>query len=351
MKGARQEADRINKLLRAANLATLEVTPWADAVARGLVQETAQREDRKGKDQHFVVGLVEPRPVRRIPKGLSEHRKALERQTARSDALRKHLAGLGHTRREPRHAPRDAGGRQRPGPRHERRGAGTLGRGVPGLPQCRRRPSHRAADRDRDARLRATPLRPVERRGLGAHRAARPCSPGPEAKGFHLARTEDICAEAGLSAGTLFRHFPDKRSMIMAIADVEFERFRAEIEALATREGIAWLTRITAADLAQLLEPKGFDLGTDSWLELARDAKGGRRLLGVDLKLQRTLARQLARGQAEGWIRASLDCEGTAAVVLALFSGVRLDGEVGVTVNTKATARAMADLFRAAILP
>lgn len=88
--------------------------------------------------------------------------------------------------------------------------------------------------------------------------------------------------------------------MIMAIADVEFERFRAEIEALATREGIAWLTRITAADLAQLLEPKGFDLGTDSWLELARDAKGGRRLLGVDLKLRRTLARQLARGQAEG---------------------------------------------------
>ncbi len=94
MKGARQEADRINKLLRAANLATLEVTPWAEAVEKGLVQETARRADRKGRGQHFVVGLVEPRPARRIPKGLSEHRKALERQTARSDALRKHLACL-----------------------------------------------------------------------------------------------------------------------------------------------------------------------------------------------------------------------------------------------------------------
>ncbi|MFN7643542.1 MAG: hypothetical protein ACK5PW_10760 [Burkholderiales bacterium] len=94
MKGARQEADRINKLLRAANLATLEVTPWAQAVANGLVQETARRADRKGRGQYFVVGLVEPAPARRIPKGLSEHRKALERQTARSDALRKHLACL-----------------------------------------------------------------------------------------------------------------------------------------------------------------------------------------------------------------------------------------------------------------
>ncbi|MFM1990076.1 MAG: hypothetical protein RJA99_3033 [Pseudomonadota bacterium] len=94
MKGARQEADRINKLLRAAHLATLEVTPWAEAVEKGLVQETARRADRKGRGQYFVVGLVEPTPARRIPKGLSEHRKALERETARSDALRKHLACL-----------------------------------------------------------------------------------------------------------------------------------------------------------------------------------------------------------------------------------------------------------------
>lgn len=172
-----------------------------------------------------------------------------------------------------------------------------------------------------------------------------------KAKGFHLARTEDICAEAGLSAGTLFRHFPDKRSMITAIADVEFERFRTEIEQLATREGILWLTQITATDLAQVLEPKGFELGTDSWLELARDEDGRRRLLAVDQTLRKTIARQLKRGQAEGWIRKSINCEGTAAILLALFSGLQLESEVGLAVNTKATAGAMADLFGSLILP
>jgi len=166
-----------------------------------------------------------------------------------------------------------------------------------------------------------------------------------KAKGFHLARTEDICAEAGLSAGTLFRHFPDKRSMIVAIADVEFERLRSEIEQLSTKEGILWLTKITAEELEQLIEPKGFELGTDSWLELARDGEGRKRLLAVDQTLRQMISRQLEQGMAEGWIRKSVDSDGTAAILLALFSGLQLGSEVGLAVNTKATACAIADLF------
>lgn len=166
-----------------------------------------------------------------------------------------------------------------------------------------------------------------------------------KAKGFHLARTEDICAEAGLSAGTLFRHFPDKRSMIVAIADVEFERLRSEIEQLSTKEGILWLTKITAEELAQLIEPKGFELGTDSWLELARDGEGRKRLLAVDHSLRQMISRQLEQGKAEGWIRKPVDSDGTAAILLALFSGLQLESEVGLAVDTQATAYAIADLF------
>ena len=166
-----------------------------------------------------------------------------------------------------------------------------------------------------------------------------------KAKGFHLARTEDICAEAGLSAGTLFRHFPDKRSMIAAIADVEFERLRSEIEQLSTKEGILWLTKITAEELAQLIEPKGFELGTDSWLELARDGEGRKRLLAVDQSLRQMISRQLEQGKAEGWIRKPVDSDGTAAILLALFSGLQLESEVGLAVDTQATAYAIADLF------
>jgi AcrR family transcriptional regulator len=171
------------------------------------------------------------------------------------------------------------------------------------------------------------------------------------AKGFHLARTEDICSEAGLSAGTLFRHFADKRSMIMAIADIEFEGYRADLEQLATPEGIRWLAQIKPAELKQLLQPKGFQLGTDSWLELARDEEGRKRLLAFDKKLRQTFSAALRRGQADGWVRQSLDCDGATALVLALFSGLLFDSELGFPVDAKATARAMADLFGGFILP
>jgi hypothetical protein len=133
--------------------------------------------------------------------------------------------------------------------------------------------------------------------------------------------------------------------MIVAIADVEFERLRSEIEQLSTKEGILWLTKITAEELAQLIEPKGFELGTDSWLELARDGEGRKRLLAVDQSLRQMISRQLEQGKAEGWIRKPVDSDGTAAILLALFSGLQLESEVGLAVDTQATAYAIADLF------
>lgn len=171
-----------------------------------------------------------------------------------------------------------------------------------------------------------------------------------KAKGFHGARTEDICAEAAASAGTVFRYFPDKRAMIVAVAEMEFERYRQEIRRLATPEGLRWLTRIGEADLAELLRPTEFDLGGDSWLELARDPAGRQRLLDFDRRLRADLARELKRGQAEGWVRLSLDPEGAANVILAIFSGLDFDCEIGSTIEPAATARALADLFRRFIL-
>ncbi len=167
-----------------------------------------------------------------------------------------------------------------------------------------------------------------------------------KAKGFHLARTEDICAEASLSAGTVFRHFPDKRSMIMAIAELEFEHFKRELGRLINKEGLHWLTRITGNELTDLLRPTIYDLGSDSWLELARDAHGKKRILAFDKKLRATLSSELARGQTEGWVRKSLEVKGTANVIMAIFSGLNFDREIGAAIDPNTTARALGDLFR-----
>jgi TetR/AcrR family transcriptional repressor of uid operon len=162
-------------------------------------------------------------------------------------------------------------------------------------------------------------------------------------KGFHGARTEDICEEAGLSAGTVFRHFPDKQSMIAVIAQRELEHYQSEVLRLATPEGLQWLSRMGKADLAELLKPTAYDLGADAWLELSRSGNGRSELIAVDRKLRATFARALMRGQKEGWVRATLDPKGAANIILALISGLMLDREVGLdTINTS-TAKAFAD--------
>src|SRR5215475_3675300 len=43
--------------------------------------------------------------------------------------------------------------------------------------------------------------------------------------GFHGASMQDICAEAGMSPGNLYRYFPSKEALIAGIA----ERDRAEV--------------------------------------------------------------------------------------------------------------------------
>lgn len=165
-------------------------------------------------------------------------------------------------------------------------------------------------------------------------------------KGFHAARTEDICLEAGLSAGTVFRHFADKHAIITAIATHELAHYAREVQRLATREGLQWLTRMTDKDLAELLRPTAYDLGADSWLELCRNEAGRTQLLAVDAAIRATLSSTLARGQSEGWVRTTSDPAGLANVILAIFSGLALDSEIGVATDGPATAAALADLFR-----
>lgn len=112
-KGATQEANRINKVLRAVGLATLSVK----RVKRGfvpdaspLVEAHAPADDvkvdadgdvagqgkasRAGKGCHFTVELTPAKVARPVPRGLGLHRKKLAAKTRDSDQLRARLSGM-----------------------------------------------------------------------------------------------------------------------------------------------------------------------------------------------------------------------------------------------------------------
>ncbi len=93
MKGARQEANRINKYLRSLGLRTLVVQAVC-AAERRAAPVLGDGADAADDFVCFDVTLSPPEAERVIPAGLGEHRLSQERATSRSDPVRKRLAAM-----------------------------------------------------------------------------------------------------------------------------------------------------------------------------------------------------------------------------------------------------------------
>lgn len=84
-KGAVQEANRINKFLRAGGLATLTVRRMCPNTVEPVT-------GKRSTGRVFLVSLEPPKPQRTIPQGLTKHRAKLASSTQQSDRLRERLA-------------------------------------------------------------------------------------------------------------------------------------------------------------------------------------------------------------------------------------------------------------------
>lgn len=88
LKGATQEARRINKYLRDARLPTIELRAMSEV--RNV--DELPKGSKVGK--YFAVWLVAYNPMRAIPQGLEQHRKTLRTKSGGSDRERAVLANL-----------------------------------------------------------------------------------------------------------------------------------------------------------------------------------------------------------------------------------------------------------------
>lgn len=86
MKGARQEANRQNKYLRAVGLATLK--------AKDIDAATSSASDTAKTTAYCVIVLEPHQPARVVPTGLADHRRQQNADTAKSDKARARLAAM-----------------------------------------------------------------------------------------------------------------------------------------------------------------------------------------------------------------------------------------------------------------
>jgi AcrR family transcriptional regulator len=140
--------------------------------------------------------------------------------------------------------------------------------------------------------------------------------------GFHGASMHDICTEAGMSPGNLYRYFPSKEALIAGIA----ERDRAEVGQqfasadlsrglFTVLEGMAH-HHFTRRPMEQVL------LCTEVMSEARRNAEIAGICGSFDADVRRWLLDLLGAAVARGDIPGDIDLEGVVTMLMIIADGV-----------------------------
>jgi TetR/AcrR family transcriptional regulator, repressor for uid operon len=166
-----------------------------------------------------------------------------------------------------------------------------------------------------------------------------------ERRGFHATSMGEICAQANMSPGGLYRYFPSKEAIIAAMAEDErrvatmafqavktSDNFLMALSALCERFAEAYADPSRAAFAAELMAEA---VRNPKFAAVARDAEGRIRAEVADL---------LRAGQAMGHVSTTLDAEEAATVLMAAADGLGLRLTFLGDYSPKAAASALKNL-------
>ena len=140
--------------------------------------------------------------------------------------------------------------------------------------------------------------------------------------GFHQASMQEICAEAGMSPGNLYRYFPSKEALIAGIS----ERNRAD--AVASFAQVAQAPDFFAglAELARhhLVERSESEVGlcAEIMSESRRNPEVAQLYQQIESDIKNRIAAMLRLAIDRGEIRGDLDVEAAAMVLMVLGDGM-----------------------------
>ncbi len=140
--------------------------------------------------------------------------------------------------------------------------------------------------------------------------------------GFHRASMQDICGEASMSPGNLYRYFPSKEALIAGIC----ERNRAEAvasfamvdEAPNFFEGLAGLARHHLVDRTDA----EVGLCAEIMAESRRHPEIAKLYQTIEGDIKERIAAMLRNGAKRGEIRSDVDFDAAAAVLMVLGDGM-----------------------------
>lgn len=144
-------------------------------------------------------------------------------------------------------------------------------------------------------------------------------------RGFHLTTMNEICAAAGLSAGALYRYYPAKTDLILAIAEDQHRALEELIVDIRTGEDLmAALAQVVNHAMQIYGDPHQSPLVADVMAEAMRDPELRSRLGGQRQRTRTHLAAAIARAQALGEVADDLCPDSAAQVITAVIDGLGL---------------------------
>ena len=146
--------------------------------------------------------------------------------------------------------------------------------------------------------------------------------------GFHQTTINDICEEAGLSAGAVYSYFDSKDSMIAECCthgQVEIGAVFGDAHMLDTaREAIERLADVFIMEVASPEPQSATRLEVQLWSETLRNRDVLSAAMGPRGEVLAGLQAIIERGQSNGDVAASVDAEYAARVLLSLRDGLVL---------------------------
>jgi AcrR family transcriptional regulator len=140
--------------------------------------------------------------------------------------------------------------------------------------------------------------------------------------GFHQSSMQEICAEAGMSPGGLYRYFPSKEAIIAAIAERDRADAAANFAAVADVPGVfAGLEKLARH---YLIERPAEEIGVCAEIrtESRRSSEVGRIHAAINADVEAGLVGVLEKAVVRGEIPTDIDLKRAVIVLLALGDGI-----------------------------
>src|SRR3954471_22577665 len=140
--------------------------------------------------------------------------------------------------------------------------------------------------------------------------------------GFHGASMQDICAEAGMSPGNLYRYFPSKEALIAGIAERDRAEVAQEFASVDLSQGLfAVLEGLAHHHFAERPDEQ-VKLCTEISAEARRNPEIARISAAFDADVKRWLIDLFRAGAERGDIPSDIDLEAVVTMLMIIADGV-----------------------------